>query len=544
MVSAEMRLSIPTRLEAAIVLAQRGLLRPTRPDKLVREGLAFWRWGSSMAAAYTIRAIDSPNRTALITDDRERTYAEIDKRTNALARGLAELGVREADRVGLLCRNGSEFVESVVACSKLGADVLLVNTSFSPSELDKVLKRDRPRLVIHDAEFTELVEQGGVADAQTVIGRPGDGDSSLPSLEDMSTTGSTEPLDPPEHESRSVVLTSGTTGTPKGARIARPENIEPLAWMLRRVPLNAGSTYLISAPMFHAHGYGQFSGGAGLGCTLALPSRFHPEEALAAIEEHRIEAWAVVPVMLKRVMELPAHVRTGYDTSSLRIVLSSGSALPAGLSTSFMDAFGPVLYNLYGSTEVAWATIATPEDLVAAPGTAGRPPPHTRLEILDKDGRRLPPGETGLIFVGHEMLFEGYTDGSRRDTVDGGLMTAGDVGHLDKDGRLFVDSRQDDMIVSGGENVYPGEVEAILGEHPGVEEIAVVGVDDEQFGQRLVAFAVVRPDGVLTDEDLRAYAKENLARYKVPREVRLMEELPRNALGKVLKKKLREELGT
>jgi acyl-CoA synthetase (AMP-forming)/AMP-acid ligase II len=244
-------------------------------------------------------------------------------------------------------------------------------------------------------------------------------------------------------------------------------------------------------------------------------------------------------VMLKRMMELPPQIRKRYDTSSMRIVLSSGSALPAGLSTSFMEEFGSVLYNLYGSTEVAWATIATPQDMLDAPGTAGRPPPHTRLEILDQDGRPLPAGETGRIFVGHEMLFEGYTDGSRRDTTGGGLMTAGDLGHLDEEGRLFVDSREDDMIVSGGENVYPGEVEAVLGEHPDIEEIAVLGVDDEQFGERLVAFAVARSDSGLTEESFRAYAKQKLARYKVPRELRLLDELPRNALGKVLKKELR-----
>jgi acyl-CoA synthetase (AMP-forming)/AMP-acid ligase II len=535
-----MRLSLPTRLEAAVVLAQRGMLRPVRPDKLVREGLAFLRWGSSMAAAYVIHAIDTPNRTAIITDERELTYAEVDARTNALARGLAGLGAREADRVGLLCRNGSEFIESVVACSKLGADVLLLNTSFSSTELEKVLERDQPRLVIHDAEFGELVGKAGVGDIKTLIGRPAGAANGQPSLEELCSSGDTAELDPPEHESRSVVLTSGTTGTPKGARVARPENIEPLAWFLRMVPLNAGSTYLIAAPLFHAHGYGQFSGGAGLGCTLVLSRSFDPEETLAAIERHRVEAMAVVPVMLKRIMELPTATRRAYDTSSLKIVLSSGSALPAGLSTSFMDEFGPVLYNLYGSTEVAWATIATPEDLLAAAGTAGRPPPHTRLEILDPDGKPLPAGETGRIFVGHEMLFEGYTDGSRRDTVDGGLMTAGDLGHLDEEGRLFVDSREDDMIISGGENVYPGEVEAVLGEHPDIEEVAVLGVEDEQFGERLVVFAVAREASGLNEESLRAYARENLARYKVPREVRLMDELPRNALGKVLKKKLRE----
>jgi fatty-acyl-CoA synthase len=249
---------------------------------------------------------------------------------------------------------------------------------------------------------------------------------------------------------------------------------------------------------------------------------------------------AIVPVMLKRIMDLPVAVRRSYDTSSLRIVLSSGSALPPRLSTSFMEEFGPVLYNLYGSTEVAWATIATPEDLLAAPGTAGRPPPHTRLAILDREGRPVTSGETGRIFVGHEMLFEGYTDGSRRDVVGGGLMTPGDLGHVDDEGRLFVDSREDDMIISGGENVYPGEVEVVLGEHPDVDEIAVIGVEDEQFGERLVAFCVARNGSGLSEESLKEYAKDKLARYKVPRELRLMDELPRNAVGKVLKKKLKE----
>jgi acyl-CoA synthetase (AMP-forming)/AMP-acid ligase II len=306
------------------------------------------------------------------------------------------------------------------------------------------------------------------------------------------------------------------------------------------VPLDAGSTYLVSAPLFHAHGYGQFSGGAGLGCTLVLSPRFDPEHALALIERHRVEAWAVVPVMLKRVMELPADVRDRYDTSSLRVVLSSGSALPGGLARDFMGRFGPVLYNLYGSTEVAWATIATPDDLLAAPGTAGRPPPHTRLEILDRDGKPLPRGETGRIFVAHEMLFDGYTDGTVRATAAQGMMTAGDLGHLDGEGRLFVDSREDDMIVSGGENVYPGEVEGVLNEHPDIDEVAVVGVEDEQFGERLVAFAVARRDSGLSEQGVIVYAKETLALFKVPREVRLVDELPRNALGKVLKKKLRE----
>ena len=202
-----------------------------------------------------------------------------------------------------------------------------------------------------------------------------------------------------------------------------------------------------------------------------------------------------------------------------------------------MDAFGEVLYNLYGSTEVAWATIATPEDLRAAPGTAGRPPMGTIVKLLDGDGREVRPGEGGRIFVANEMMFDGYTGGGGKEIV-GGLMSTGDVGHFDRDGRLFVDGRDDEMIVSGGENVFPREVEDLLADHESIEEVAVVGCPTSEFGQRLKAFVVLREGAKLSEQAVQAYVKANLARYKVPREVVFLDELPRNATGKVLKREL------
>jgi len=247
---------------------------------------------------------------------------------------------------------------------------------------------------------------------------------------------------------------------------------------------------------------------------------------------------AVVPTMLKRIVELDPAARARHDTGSLRVVVCSGSALDGGLARAFMDEFGPVLYNLYGSTEVAWATIADPDDLREAPGTVGRPPPHTRIEILDDDGRPLPRGHTGHIFVAHEMLFEGYTDPAQsRRTIDG-MMTPGDLGHLDASGRLFVDSRVDDMIISGGEHVYPGQVEEVLRGHPDIDDAVVMGVEDERFGQRLVAYVVPRPGSELSGEDVMRFGREHLARFKMPREVHLRDDLPRNALGKVLRREL------
>jgi fatty-acyl-CoA synthase len=305
------------------------------------------------------------------------------------------------------------------------------------------------------------------------------------------------------------------------------------------VPINAGSVCLEPAPLYHAHGLGQTMIATGLGCTVVLPRRFDAKETLALIERHRVRVLTVVPTMLQRIMDLDPAERARYDTGSLDVVLCSGSALPGGLANEFMDEFGDVLYNLYGSTEVAWATIATPRDLREAPGTVGKPPLHTRLEILDEDGRPLPAGHTGHIFVAHEMLFEGYTDPSHSRRMVDGMMTPGDLGHVDDAGRLFVDSREDDMIISGGENVYPGQVEEVLRGHPDVEDAVVIGVEDERFGQRLVAYVVPHISSGLTSEDVIGFARDNLARFKVPREVHLRDELPRNALGKVLRRELR-----
>jgi acyl-CoA synthetase (AMP-forming)/AMP-acid ligase II len=535
-----MQLPFQTRLEAAAILVQRGVFRPVRPDRIVRQSIELWRWGTTIAAAYCAHGAGSPDQPALVDDDGALTYSELDARTNALARGLQTLGVREGDGVAILCRNGRGFVEPVVACSKLGADMLMLNTSFSAGEVHAVVERERPRVLVHDDEFSELIGRsslgGGVVRAIAHVegARPPER-----TLAELIAEGDRDGLSPPEHESRPVILTSGTTGTPKGARIARAENIDPLAWLLRVLPLKARSPCLIAAPLFHAHGFGQMIVGGALACQLVLARKFDPEQTLALIDEHQAHAAVAVPVMLKRIMALPIEERRRYDTSSLRVVLSSGSALSPELARAFMDEFGPVLYNLYGSTEVAGATVATPKDTLEAPGTVGRPLPHTRIAILDDDGRMLPQGEVGRIFVGHEMLFEGYTDDSRLDESSDGMMSAGDLGCLDREGRLFIVSRADDMIISGGENVYPSEVEIVLVRHPQVEEAAAVGVEDEQFGQRFVVFVVARAGSSLSSEEMLAFAKENLARFKVPREVRIVDDLPRNALGKILRKQLR-----
>ncbi|MGH2897488.1 MAG: AMP-binding protein, partial [Solirubrobacteraceae bacterium] len=341
----------------------------------------------------------------------------------------------------------------------------------------------------------------------------------------------------PAAKGRIVILTSGTTGTPKGANRKQLETLDPVAGLVAKIPLRARERTMIAAPLFHSWGLAHFILGIGLSSTLVLRRRFDPEDTLGAIDEHGATALVVVPVMLQRILELGPKAIHRHDTGSLRVIAASGSALPGALATKVMDTFGDVLYNLYGSTEVAWATIATPADLRAAPGTAGRPPRGTVVRVYDSQDREVGAGETGRIFVGNELVFDGYTGGGGKAIVDG-LMSSGDVGHFDDDGRLFIDGRDDEMIVSGGENVFPREVEDTIARLDGVQEAAAIGVDDAQFGQRLKAFVVVRDGATVSEADVKAHVKATLARYKVPREVVFLDALPRNATGKVLKREL------
>jgi fatty-acyl-CoA synthase len=535
---------VVNKLYTAKVLTEAGVIRPTRPDKLLRIGLAFQRWGPTPALGYTASAIRHPHETAIVDELGTLTFEEVHRRTNALADALAARGITEGDGVAIMCRNHRGFVDATVACSKLGAHALFLNTAFAAPQITDVVKREKPVALIYDSEFEELIHEAGKRRKRFIAWHDVDPEGAKPKdplLEDLIEEGSAEDMVPPLEKGRVVILTSGTTGTPKGANRSQPESLDPAAALFSKIPMKARETTMIAAPMFHSWGFAHFTLGMGLSSTLVLRRKFDPEETLSATAQHEATALAVVPVMLQRILELPDEVIDRYDLDHLRIVAASGSALPGELATKVMDRFGDVLYNLYGSTEVAWATIATPADLRAAPGTAGRPPRGTVVKLVDEQGVELPAGETGRIFVGNEMAFEGYTGGGNKEVL-GGLMSSGDVGHFDADGRLFVDGRDDEMIVSGGENVFPREVEDLLADHEAVEEAAVIGVADEKFGQRLKAFVVVRKGATKPSEkDLKDYVKANLASFKVPRDIEFMKELPRNATGKVLKRELKED---
>ena len=523
------------------VLGRAGVIRPHGPRTLLDIGRLVVRWGTGPAGGFATLAAREPHQVGVVDELGELTWGELQRRSNSLARALAERGVSEGDSVAVMCRNHRGFIDATIAIAKLGADILYLNTAFAGPQLVDVLEREAPSMVIHDEEFTGLLagadlEQRVLAWTDGDPGAPGTHDA-VDTLERLVTAYDESDLQPPARHARIVILTSGTTGTPKGAP-RKEAGIDAAVSLLSRMPLRAGWRTHIAAPLFHTWGFAHLALAMLLGSTVVLRRTFDPVEALRTTQAERCQSMVVIPVMLQRILALDPDELEGVDLSRVEVVASSGSALPATLAQAWMDRFGDNLYNIYGSTEVAYASIATPADLRADPTSAGKPPHGTVVKILGHDGHELPRGETGRIFVGNGLLFEGYTGGGSKDLVDG-LMATGDVGRFDDGGRLIVDGRDDEMIVSGGENVFPQEVEDCLSRHEAVIEVAAVGVDDDQFGKRLRAFVVAttpRP----TQEELQDWVKLNLARFKVPREILFLDELPRNATGKILKRELAE----
>ncbi|WP_150237288.1 AMP-binding protein [Nocardiopsis quinghaiensis] len=522
-------------LRTARVLVRAGVLGPGRPDRIVRQLRALRTWGATIAGGYAAANERVPDAVSVIDERGPVTFREMNLRGRALARDLHRAGVGPNARVGVLCRNHSGFVQAMVACGRLGADTVLLNTGLSAHQLAEAVVGNRVSVTIADAEFEGLCSELPPEVVRvTAWGEPSAGGPRVPW---RAEEGTEDDPPPPERPGRLIVLTSGTTGAPKGARRPTPKGPQDAASVLSRIPLRSSDRVLVSAPIFHTWGLAGVQLGMSMRATLVTRRSFDPEDVLRTVQEERCTALFAVPVMLRRIMDLPGATRERYDTSSLRVVACSGSAMSPRLITDFMGAFGDVLYNLYGSTEVSWATIATPEDMRGSPTTAGRPPLGTRIAVLDGDGAEVPPGTEGSIHVGNDMLFDGYTNGRGR-SVAGGLMETGDRGYVDADGLLHVAGRDDDMIVSGGENVFPRPVEEAIVTLPEVREVVVAGVPDEEFGQRFAAFVVPHEGGSVDPDGVRTHVRDVLGRFSVPRDVVVVDELPRNATGKVVKRLL------
>ncbi|MCW2627940.1 MAG: hypothetical protein JWR48_4662 [Mycobacterium sp.] len=520
------------------VLMRRGMVDPRRPDLVWRSARDMRAYGG-VTAAVLQGVRDNGPATAIIDEVGPLSFQELEQQSNALARGLLASGIHEGDVVALLARDHRGLVLSMLATGKIGARLLLMNTGFAKLQFADVAVREKATVVLHDSEFIDLLDV--IPDTIPRILTWCDDDTALSpdmvTIDSLIAAQRTDELPPPGRPGGLILLTSGTTGTPKGAP---RDNVSPMlsAQLLDRVPTPQRETIVVAAPIFHGTGLGQFILGLALGNTVVLQRRFNPEVTLANVASNRASCLVVVPTMLQRIIDLGPDVLAKYDTSTLRIIFVAGSSLPPSLCLRAREVFGDVLYNMYGSTEVAVAAIATPRDLRKAPGTVGKPVLACRVELYDANRNKITtPNTIGTVFVSSSTSFKGYTDGRHKEIVNG-LLCSNDIGHFDDSGLLFIDGRDDDMIVSGGENVYPLEVENLLAARDDVYEAAVVGVDDDDFGKRLRAYIVSAPNAARDAQEIKTYVKTNLARFKVPRDVYFVEELPRNTTGKLLRNAL------
>jgi acyl-CoA synthetase (AMP-forming)/AMP-acid ligase II len=527
------------QLGNARVIARSGLIGPLRPDKYLRMAAAIRRQGLTAMAGTSLAAARRPEGTALVDERGAMTWGELEQRTDALASALSSYVDAGQGRVGLLARNHRGFVESLVATGKLGADLVLLNTAFSGPQLTELLGREHVDVLIYDQEYAEALRDLPEGPVHVIAWE--DEPAIGPTVDSLVADHLGQKPPAPTRSPHVVLLTSGTTGAPKGARRGTGGGAGDLVAIIERVPWRAEDTVVVAAPMFHAWGFGCLVLAATMANTVVMRRHFDPEQTLATAARHRADGMAVVPVMLERIVALPDAVKRRYPLPALRFVTASGSAMEPTALTAFMNTFGDLVYSNYNATEAGMIATATPEDLRADPRSAGRPVRGCRLRILGGDGAELPTGEVGQIAVLNTTPFEGYTNAneglSTKDHLDGYMLT-GDLGRLGAEGRLNVEGRVDDMIISGGENVYPAEVEAVLGNHPAVLEAAVIGVPDDAFGQRLLGYVVLRPGARTDTTHLRTHVRDQLANYKVPRDIVVLDELPRNASGKVVKSQL------
>jgi fatty-acyl-CoA synthase len=532
----ETTLAAPARRAALEARALRAMYRAgaigiDRPDRTVRVVAALRDFGPFGGAAKvaTIRHGDLP---AIVDERGEITYSEFDRAIDRLANAL-RARLQPGDTVGILCRNHRGPLLAAFAAARAGLNAVWLNTAFSQRQAGEVAEREGVDLLIHDADLTDVAAGIDPTHGRIAV----DIASPTDDLDAFIATGAATRPPRPAKPGRIVLLTSGTTGTPKGAPRPEPKSFVLPGSMLERMPMRARESVLVAPPLFHGTGLLLSLLAIALGSKLVLRRGFDAVQALDDIETHHVSTVCFVPIMLQRVLALGADEIDSRDTSALRIVFCAGSQLPASVATKAQDVFGDVIYNLYGSTEVALAAMATPADVHEAPASVGKPLLGSRVRILDDHGDPVPAGQSGRIFVGTGQPFEGYTGGGAKEIIDG-LLSSGDVGHFDDAGRLHIDGRDDDMIVSGGENVFPREVEELLVTHPAIADAAALGVDDEEFGKRLRAFVVTKPGAHVSGDEIKEYVKHNLARYKVPRDVIFLDELPRNPTGKVLKREL------
>lgn len=519
-----------------------GLAATVTGPGLLELGRIAVRGAQNPALIYRIHGRNLASKLALVSGDEALTFGELDRRIDAAAAGLAARGIGRGQRVVLMLHNGAPLVVLSAAVARLGAAAVTVSWRSTASELRYLVDHSGARGLVFDASLADVVARAAIESSQLSALVSVDGAApGATGYDDLLSTSPRRPREDEGGEDAAVIIyTSGTTGRPKGAVRQFPEEAMRAALsFLLETPLRTDDVHLVPCPLYHSTAYGFLTLSHLLGNSAVVMREFRPEPFLDLVAAHRVSSVAVVPTMLHRLLALGDARIDRCDTSSLRAVFSGGAPLGPALAERFMDRFGDVLFNFYGATETGLVSLASPADLRAAPGTIGRVLPGNEVRLLDERGQVV--DGVGELFVRGPMQVSGYhaDEAATRASSRDGFFSVGDLARRDEAGRLFLEGRKRDMIISGGVNVYPREVEDALEAHPAVAEAAVVGVADEEWGERVCAFVVAAPDATPDEAELIAWVRERLGGAKVPRMLRVVADLPRNATGKVLKRELR-----
>jgi long-chain acyl-CoA synthetase len=501
----------------------------------------------------------SPLFLGIVSGDRRRTHVEVADRASRIAGGLQKLGVSQGDSVCMLMRNDIAFIEAAYAAMRLGAYGVPVNWHFKPEEINYILKDSGTSVLIGHADMLHQLRDA-IPAGVTVLSVP-----TPPEILEHYKIDRDHLATPPfgvdfepwlreqqpydglaVPQPQNMLYTSGTTGHPKGVRRNAPTpeqsaNAERMRAMI--YGLKPGARAVLPGPLYHSapNSFGLRAGR--LGGALVLMPRFDPEEFLRLIEREKIDTVFMVPTMFIRLMKLPEQVRHKYDMSSLRHIIHAAAPCPPDVKRAMIEWWGPVIYEFYGSTESGAVTFANSEDALKKPGTVGKISPGAELRFIGDDGRVLPPGEIGEIYsrISDNPDFTYHNKPEKRAEIErDGFITSGDVGYIDADGYVFICDRKRDMVISGGVNIYPAEIEAALHAVEGVHDCAVFGIPDEEFGEALMAMVEPQPGVRLDVAGIRAQLKTSLADYKVPKHIEIKAQLPREDSGKIFKRRLRD----
>lgn len=505
--------------------------------------------GTAVGAIHHIAALNYPDKTAVIAGNRRLTYGELNSRINRLGNGLLSRGVVPKDRVIIMLKNCGEALESTYALARIRAAAVPVNPEFRARELSYIMENAGARAVIFGEGSREAVSEAATALNRpllrvAVTGDPLSQESGVVTYADLLSSGAdTFPRTRRDKDSVITILyTSGTTGRPKGApRTKDNSGTSAFASVLDAFPFHHDDVHLIVGPLFHASPLAFMHFNTALGATIVIQERFDPEQVLRVVVEYRVSTVFMVPTMVHRILSLPEKTLRSYRFPSLKALIVAAAPFSSHLKKRALEYFGDVIYEFYGATETGINTLASPRDLRERPASVGRTLPATEIAVMDEGGRRLPPGQVGELFVRNEQTIAGYfqNDAATQKSRRGDFFSVGDLASMDREGYVYLSGRKVDMVISGGINVYPAEIEEVLLEHPGVADAAVVGIPDEDWGEALLAFIVPTERGV-TQDDVLEFCRSRLSPHKKPKKVAFVEEIPRNATGKILKTQLRD----